>query len=320
MNFQFQPVGGSASRPSVSPRKKLRLGLLAVAFVLAGLAYWQYLHRLMYGKAPAVPLVVATAPAVAAPTPAPVAKPAAPMSPSLKRAADAGVMAVASYLIEAVKTTTVASPPPAVPSLADPAKVGIPTVADVSPSVAPKPTVRRPPLTRTPAERLQRAGQMALGNMLEKANKYPDAYGFGAQDLFEKAKLGQAIPIYTITAAGRENYQTGQPVKPLLKPADEWVFPVLSGNRICCMVSVKFDGRDYLPGSSSKSLALAWNKILEKWPAAEGYHPQLVVNPAIPGHYFTIPELPIPNVTDTVQMFLHNPALSPADVILASWR
>jgi hypothetical protein len=94
----------------------------------------------------------------------------------------------------------------------------------------------------------------------------------------------------------------------------------MAGDRICCMVQVYYNGRTYVPGDATKSLAMAWNKINSKWPAAEGYHPLLVVNAEIPGYFFTIPELPTPNLTDADQMFYMRPNLSPADVILASWR
>lgn len=159
-----------------------------------------------------------------------------------------------------------------------------------------------------------------MGNMLVLASKYPDSYGFRAEDIFEQAKLGNPIPVYTIKEADQANYKAGQPVKSLLVPADKWVFPVWSGNHICCMVQVKYDGHDYVPDSNSRSLAEAWSKILEKWPAEQGFHPQLVISSAVPGYYFTIPELPSPNLTDTVQMTFYNPSVSPADVILASWR
>ncbi len=165
-----------------------------------------------------------------------------------------------------------------------------------------------------------RAGEVAMGDMLTLAAKHPDAYGFRAEDTFQKATLGDPVPVYVVPEAKRASYHSGQPLKPYLKSANRWMFPVMCGNYICCMVEVKFDGHEYVSGTSSKSLAMAWNKIVEKWPAGEGFHPEIVVNPAVPGYYFTVPELPLPNVTDTVQMTYFNPDVSPADVILASWR
>lgn len=164
------------------------------------------------------------------------------------------------------------------------------------------------------------AGETAFDNVMDMANKYPDAYGFQAGDFLSDAQLGEPMQIYTIEESARANYQSGQPVKPLLKPVKQWVFPVTMGDRFCCMVEVWQNGREYVPGKGNKSLAMAWAKIVQKWPAEDGYHPLLLVNADIPGYYFTVPELPQQNITDTIEMFYFHPRTSPADVILASWR
>ena len=71
-----------------------------------------------------------------------------------------------------------------------------------------------------------------MENMLVLASKYPDSYGFRAEDAFQKATLGKAVPIYTISETDRAKYQPGQRVKPLLKSTGQWMFPVLSGTRV----------------------------------------------------------------------------------------
>lgn len=165
-----------------------------------------------------------------------------------------------------------------------------------------------------------RAGATAFGNVMEQVSKYPDAYGFGPEDNISQAKLGDPIQIFTIEEEDRAKYQAGQPIKSILKPMDQWVFPVITGDRVCCMVQVNYTGRDYVPDKGSKLLGLAWNKIQQKWPASQGYHPYIIVTQSVPGYYFSIPELKSPNLTDIVQLFYFRPTLSPADVILASWR
>jgi hypothetical protein len=228
---------------------------------------------------------------------------------------------VEAVKIPAIPTVAPQSPTIAVnPAPAQPVAVPVSTMAAPVTYVVTTPKVYKTRPPATPQQRLQRAAQTALESMLSQASKYPDAYGFGPEDIFQEAKLGEAIPVYTIAETDRARYKVGQPVKPLLKPANQWVFPVLIGERICCMIQVQYTGREYVPGSSSKVLAMAWTKITDKWQAEDGYHPQLVMNPEVPGYYFTIPELPTPNMTDTIQMFYYHPALSPAEVILASWR
>ncbi|HTL72977.1 MAG TPA: hypothetical protein VL863_06700 [bacterium] len=331
MKYQFQFAGVNSERRAAPQRKRLRLALLVVAFILAVLAYANYLYNLSHGHSFLFATIGQTVP-VASPAPA-AARPklAAPttqqLPPALKKATEAGVTAVGTLVADSLKAL------PAAPVQTAPVATAAPTATDtlIKPQTAmadptgfkivPEQQVtRKPTRARTPQERLLRAGQVAFGNVMELVSKYPDAYGFGPEDTFTATKLGDPIQIYTIVEEDRAKYQTGQALKPLLKPTDSWVFPVIVGERICCMVQVNYTGRDYVPDKGSKLLGLAWNKITQKWPASQGYHPCLVVTSDIPGYYFTVPELPNQNLTDIVQMFYYRPTLSPADVILASWR
>ena len=341
-----------AARPKPQQRRRLRLGLLLAAFALATLAYGYYLFNLIHPRtAPAnhaataaVAKPAATAATAVATTAATVTTTAAATAtvatsanaaqkselnitgPHPAAVASAGVWTHMLEVLQITKTAPAAAAPPQIISITAPAAqpqavavapASVSTSATAAP-VAAKPVPHWRPLTAE--QRLARAGQVAMENMLIKASKYPDAYGFRTEDTFQQAKLGKAIPIYTITEADRSKYQPGQRVKPLLKSTGEWMFPVLSGDHLCCMVQVNYDGHEYIPGDSCKSLADAWSVISEKWPEEAGFHPQLVVYSGMPGFYFTVPELPVPNITDTIKMTLFQPDVSPADVILASWR
>lgn len=358
MKYQFQFAGANVSRRSSPQRKWLRLTILSLAFVLALLAYWQYLQHLGHGAKRAFSAAgkaAATAPsattataataataakttttttATAAATTATAAKTAAtageaPVPSTLKNATDSGVAVVSEAV---AKTTTISPVAPAQTVEATPTATAAPTAAapvataSVAPVAVPvmnvtyEPPKPRPTRELTPQDRLTRAGMTAFGNIMDLASKYPDAYGFGPEDAFRDATLGNPIPVYTIDEADRAAYKSGESVKPLLKPMKTWVFPVCMGDRVCCMVQVNYTGHDYVPGTTSKLLGLAWNKILERWPESEGYHPCIVVNPEIPGYFFTVPELPMPNMTDVIKLSFYHPSLSPADVILASWR
>ena len=330
VKFQFQFAGADFSRPSSPHRKWLRIGLTSLAVVLAGLAYWQYIHHLTHRSLKAAPVaakVVATESAKVVPPAAAVAAvaaaPVATLPSSLKKVANDSVAVVGSYLLQTVKAVPVATP-----STVPPAAQPMPTETVAAPVVvtppvaiaASRPVTPRQYRVHTDAERLIMAGQIVFENVMDMANKYPDAYGFQAGDFLSDAKLGAPMPVYTIEESARASYQSGQPIKPLLKAAKQWVFPVLMGERIGCMVEVKQIGHEYVPGKGNKSLGMAWQKIQEKWSTEDGYHPMLVVNPDVPGYYFTVPELPTQNLTDTIEMFYFHPGTSPADVILASWR
>lgn len=336
MKFQFQFSGANVTRPANQPRRHLLWGAFLGIVLLAGLGCWQYFSYLntgtflFFSRTPAT-LAPAIATAAAPVTTQPQAAPdnVESMPPALKKAADDAIVSAWTRVVSSMKaptvpaTETVSTPVSREVAPAQPAQtVAVQATPVSAPLVATpaRPRAVKPKPPETPELRLQRAGQNAFNAMLDQASKYPDAYGFLPEDVFKETTLGAAIPVYTITEKDRHAYQNGQPVEPLLKPANQWVFPVYAGQRLCCMVQITYNGRDYVPGKSSKFLAMAWTKIAERWPASEGYKPRLVVNPAIPGYYFTIPEVGTPNVTDTFQMFYVNPTLSPADVILASWR
>jgi hypothetical protein len=302
-------------------KRKIFAGLMALLLVALGFGYWQYLHNLSHVSAPtlrrmaeakaaaqALPNLAPPAPAMqvlnnpVAPTPVlpvPVAKPAIPQAPAMPVAA-APLVAAPAVPVPAAKVV------PAKP-------VAVPVPARRTPV---SPALR----TFTEADRLAQAGKQAFGNLIDTAYKYPDACGFKPDDNLLDARLGAAILVYQITAPDRAGYQAGQPVQPLLKPADRWVFPVLIGDQIRSMVQVTREGHKYVPGDSSRSLGLAWGKILARWSDAQGFHPRLVINPDIPGYFFTVPELAQQNLTDTDKMIFFHDEPSPAAVILASWR
>ena len=322
------------SRPANQHRRHRLWGAFLGITFLAGLGCWQYFNYLNTGTIlffnRSVPATV-MATAVPASTQTLVApdKNTDKMPSALKEAANDAIVSAWTHVVSSVKapalpaTETVSIPTTRVTSPAQPIQtVAVQTAPVTVPIVATPARLKtvKPKPPETPEQRLQRAGQNAFNNLLDRASKYPDAYGFMPDDVFKATTLGAAIPVYTIAENDRHDYRNGQPVEPLLKPANQWMFPVYAGQRLCCMVQISYNGRDYVPGKSSKFLAMAWTKIAERWPANEGYKPRLIVNPAIPGYYFTIPEVGMPNVTDTFQMFYVNPSLSPADVILASWR
>ncbi len=331
LKFQFQFAGVDFHRPSSPQRKWLRIALMSVATVLACATYWFYLHHLTHRAHPVVRVAPVAPPAKIISTPAtptvPVAAAAtvattASAASEVVKAAKPHIVAVGNVLVEAVENVATAAKakmmPTPTPVTAAPVIETVPLTTTKVVSI--KPAVPHPMRVRTEQERLELAGATAMANVIELADKYPDSYGFEAGDFLSNAKLGAAVPVYTIEEASRAAYQRGQALKPLLKPVQKWVFPVLMGDRICCMVEVQKNGRDYVPGKGSKSLAMAWNKITAQWPAEAGYHPMLVINPDVPGYYFTVPELPAQNITDVSEMFYLHPDTSPAEVILASWR
>ena len=178
---------------------------------------------------------------------------------------------------------------------------------------------RHKPQAMTDEQKRLEVAQDGFAHVMDMARNYPDTYGFLPDEDLKAAKLGDAIPIYRVGLQEQDTY-TGQPVSSLLKPSDEWVYPVILDNRIRFLVQVRYDGHDYVRGLGSRALAMAYEKILDRWPASEGFHPKLVTIPNLSFYYFTIPELPDQNITDTSRMLDVSPSLSPATLVLAAWR
>lgn len=309
-------------RPGLVVSRRTFYGCMSVLLAVLGFFYWLYLQQLTHAGG----LLMSRLYPRFRMASAPAASPAGSVAAAAKKPVVTSPMSPMPAAKPAIPQTELA-PVAAKPVVATPAErliVGKGILIRLPPVTASvqKPAIQPQPQRFSERDPLMRAGNLAFGNLMDVANSHPDACGFLPDDVLLDARLGDPIPVYQIAAPDRARYQAGQPVKPLLKPADRWVFPVLIGTEIRCMVQVTRSGdkSNYVLGGPSKMLGVAWNKILQKWPAAEGFHPQLLINPEIPGYYFSVPELPDQNITDTDQMIYSPDSLSPAAVILASWR
>jgi hypothetical protein len=334
---------------------KFLFGLLILAFAFAAFFCWQHFNLFHHhAQTPArTGRTVPVAATAAAAKPVSPAKPSAPTGssktktdshPVAAKAADASatqknepvanskpvekseqpvaaksfvagfVSYVANAFAPSAKAATVEqemppAPQPAAAATMPAKRVALPAVA--APLPAPKPQVL------TPEQKRLQVAQDGFDHVIDSATRNPGAYGFASEESLGDASLGKEIPIYTIAPPGNGT-AANQPVSSLLKPADEWVYPIVSENHIYYMIKVKYDGHDYVLGEGSRALGQTYDKILAKWPADKGFHPQLIVVSGIPGYYFSIPELPEQNITDTDRMFDYEPEVSPASIVLAN--
>lgn len=224
-----------------------------------------------------------------------------------------------AVLSPSAKAETIQAPLLPEPVTSAPATVPVARQPLTVQAFAPRAVNHAPPLL-TDAQKLALVAQARLGSFIEMAVKNPDVFGFNSGEQVGNATLGEPIAVFTISDTDRKKYQTGQPLKPLLQATNEWIFPVVLDGSIRYMLPVRHVGDAYVPGPGSRALAIVYEKIQQRWPASEGYHPQLVVNPNISNYFFTVPELPEQNLTDTGDMFQYNSNPSPASVILASWQ
>jgi hypothetical protein len=308
--------------------KKLLVGIWVIGLMLAAFFYWRYLQHLT-GRVPTKASHIASA--VAVPATAKSESAASLPKPDVKATqtktddqAFTGVAtfgladSLASFFSPSAKAETIQ---PEMQSARNPAtetaKPAKPVTLQPAASVSAGHGLE--PQAMTVEQTRLKIAQDGFADVMNLANKYPDSYGFKPGEDLSAAQLGDPLPVHLLSQPGRMTYK-GQPVESLFKPAEEWLFPIILKNQIRFMVQVRYVGHDYVLGPGSRALALTYEKILSRWPTSEGFHPQLVIMSNQTGYYFTIPEMPGQNLTDTSRMFDFNPTLSPADIMLASWR
>lgn len=297
---------------------KFLAGILILVVAVAGFFYWRHSHVPTEAQADTT---VSTAAASATAT-APKTSNSSNEKSGHPKAIKATLAGFVNYMVSLfsppAKAATVQPAAPAVPAAPAPvAKPVLPAKRVPLQTVAAAPLPRSKPQVLTPEQQRLKVAQDGFDNVLTMAVQHPDAYGFQLDDDLGTATLGKEIPIYTIALQGRDKFAK-QPVSSLLKPTDEWVYPIVLANHIRYMVAVRYDGHNYVPADGSRSLGTTYDKILAQWPAGKGFHPQLITVPGLPAYYFTIPELPEQNITDTDRMFDYKPAVSPASIVLAN--
>jgi hypothetical protein len=177
---------------------------------------------------------------------------------------------------------------------------------------------------QTKSAKFREAALSGLDDLLEKAERSRDIYGFKADDHLGQADLGEPIPIYTVNGEEAGNYLQGQEIEPLLQESGHWLVPVRVDGSFRAFIEVyKTRTNTFVAKTGSLTAARVWKKIIKRWPPEKNFHPKLVIRSDVPGYFFTIPEIDPQNMTDIVQITseVDKPAmLSPALVILHSWR
>lgn len=298
--------------------KKLSVYLVVLGLIPAALLYWHYLDQLTHVRVPVKssqkpgPKATIGQPKPVASSPKPDEKPATAKTEVAGSANEAPVGFVDSLMsLITPSAQAVTMQPEMSPAL----KVMTP---DAAPAVTPV-TLARKILPLTAAQQRLKVAQHGFDDFMNLASSYPSSYGFQTGEELRYATLGEPIQVYLLVPTGR-NRATDQSINSLLQPTEQWFYPVMLGNHIRFMVQVRSDGHDYVLGNGTRALAMDYDKIVARWPASEGFHPQLIIHPNRPFYYFTIPELPDQNLTDTSRMQDFNPSPTPAKVLLASWQ
>jgi hypothetical protein len=103
------------------------------------------------------------------------------------------------------------------------------------------------------------------------------AYGFTRADDLTKAFLGNPFNLYTITPQALLNYQPGEAVQTVLSKTAQWYFPVMLGKEVRAILVVdQVDGSWQAVSIGYAPLAKLLQQALQKYPEAQGFHPQLI--------------------------------------------
>lgn len=102
-------------------------------------------------------------------------------------------------------------------------------------------------------------------------------YGFTPSDDFKQARLGTAFNLYTMTPQALLTSSADTSVTSLLSKTAMWYFPVMVHNEVRAILVVdQVDGQWQAVSLGYAELARALDRVGQRWPQAEGFHPQLI--------------------------------------------
>jgi|WetSurMetagenome_2_1015567.scaffolds.fasta_scaffold206045_2 hypothetical protein len=103
------------------------------------------------------------------------------------------------------------------------------------------------------------------------------SYGFTRDDDLTRAYLGNPFNLSTITPQALSNYQPGDAVQTVLSKTKQWYFPVMIGQDLRAVLVVdQVDGNWQAVSLGYAPLAKLLQKVRQKYPDSQGYHPILI--------------------------------------------
>jgi hypothetical protein len=123
-------------------------------------------------------------------------------------------------------------------------------------------------------------------------------YGFADGDDLDRAAPGQPFRLYTITPDDLRRAGEGSTVSSLISPTGTWLYPVMLGDEIKCILTVaRVEGSWKAAMLGSAPLARELAKVLARWPPSQGYEPRLVAVFQASAYFFAIPQKDDRNLT-----------------------
>lgn len=127
------------------------------------------------------------------------------------------------------------------------------------------------------------------------------SFGFDSTTKISDVKVGEPIGEYYIDRDSIHNAEENRPVSKFITRTNEWMVPLLENDKVICFynITTNNEGKVINDGPlGSHTVAVEWQKMLEKWPQVRGYHPIIIDAPTkVNRIYFHVPEHSDTNLT-----------------------
>lgn len=123
-------------------------------------------------------------------------------------------------------------------------------------------------------------------------------HGFPADDDFSRLSFGTPVE-QKLLPKDRLEDKAKKTAAELVQPTGVWMVPVLSRDKLACLVTVRRDaaGKWSEEKLGMVELARALDAVCRAWPSEKGFRPVLVVVPSVQGFFFQIPQQSPENLT-----------------------
>lgn len=147
---------------------------------------------------------------------------------------------------------------------------------------------------------IHKAARAAMDKFVPALNA-PDVrttHGFAADDDFSQLTFGPPVE-QKLLPKDRLEDKSKMTTAELLQETGVWMVPVLSHDKLACLVTVRRDatGKWSEEKLGMVELARALDAVHRAWPADKGFRPVLVVVPSVQGFYIQIPQQTPENLT-----------------------
>jgi hypothetical protein len=121
-----------------------------------------------------------------------------------------------------------------------------------------------------------------IGDLLTKEAKLKVGVGFDSSTQLSDLSIGDPVMIYFINPDSSGKLDETLPLKMLITPPKiaAWHVPIAVNGRYRVILDVVKQDGQWAIGGVGRSFAKEWQKVINAWPKASGYHPRIVNCPS----------------------------------------